>query len=95
MKSSAYLYKLLGNEGVVRRDLPQASPVSSLATPIDTVEAEALASRIHSSARNFSLLASLRPPQPQQPKLVSTAEGVAVRFTDEFLERFGLPAFCT
>ena len=28
-------------------------------------------------------------------ELVSTAEGVAVRFTDEFLERFGLPAFCT
>jgi hypothetical protein len=75
MKSSAYLYKLLGNQGVVRRDLPQAAPVPSLATPIDTVEAEALAARIHSSARNFSLLATLRPPQPQQPKLVSSGEG--------------------
>lgn len=28
-------------------------------------------------------------------ELVSTAEGVVVRFTDQFLERFGLPAFCT
>jgi len=75
MKSSAYFYKLLDNEGVVRRDLPQAAPVPSLATPIDIVETEALAARIHSSARNFSLLATLRPPQPQQPKLVSSAEG--------------------
>ena len=28
-------------------------------------------------------------------ELVSTSQGVTVRFTDEFLERFGLPAFCT
>lgn len=28
-------------------------------------------------------------------ELVSTAEGVVVHFTDQFLERFGLPAFCT
>src|SRR5688500_8453169 len=74
MKSSAYLYKLLDN-GVVRRDLPQASPVSSYATPLDTVEAEAHAARLDSSARNFSILATLRPAQPQQPKLVSSAEG--------------------
>jgi len=73
MKSSAYLYKLLDN-GVVRRDLPQASPVSSYATPLDTVEAEAHAARLDSSARNFSILATLRPAQPQQPKLVSSAE---------------------
>jgi hypothetical protein len=28
-------------------------------------------------------------------ELVHTVEGVIVRFTDEFLERYGLPAFCT
>ena len=26
---------------------------------------------------------------------VSTVEGVVVRFSDEFLERYGLPDFCT
>ena len=74
MKSAAYLYSLLDDEGVVRRDLPQAAPVPSLATPIDIVETEAFAARIHTSARNFGLLATLRPSQPQQPKLVSSAE---------------------
>src|SRR5687768_18607482 len=73
MKSSAYLYKLLDN-GVVRRDLPQASPVSSYVTQLDTVEAAAHAARLDSSARNFSILATLRPAQPQQPKIVSSAE---------------------
>jgi len=28
-------------------------------------------------------------------ELVSTSQGVVVRFTNEFLERYGLPAFCT
>lgn len=28
-------------------------------------------------------------------ELVNTVEGVVVRFTDEFLDRYGLPAFCT
>ena len=28
-------------------------------------------------------------------ELVSTADQMTVCFTDEFLERYGLPAFCT
>ena len=75
MNSAAYLYSLLNNEGVARRDLPQAAPVPSLATPIDKVEADAFAARIGASARNFGLMAALRPPQPQRPKLISSAEG--------------------
>jgi len=75
MKSSSLIYKLLENEGVVRRDLPESSPVRSLVPPNTDLEFDSLLARARTSARNHQFRNSLRPPQPAQPRLVSSSEG--------------------
>lgn len=75
MSSHAYLYSLLENEGVVRRDLPAASPAPNLALMATEVEQEAFEARARASARNLLFLEALQPPRPQQPSLVSSSEG--------------------
>ncbi len=75
MSSSAYLYSFLENDGVVRRDLPQSMAVPSIAIPVDAFELNALATRARASARNFEFLNNLHPPQPQNPKLIPSADG--------------------
>jgi hypothetical protein len=86
VKSSGYLDELLDDKGVVRRDLPEAGPAANLATPLNVVEADALATRLHSSARKFSLLRISRPSQPQSPKLVSSADvAFSVRAPDAYV----------
>lgn len=75
MSFSAYLYSLIGNDGVVRRDLPQSVAVPNIAIPVDVFELNALATRARASARNFEFLNNLQPPQPQNPKLIPSADG--------------------
>jgi hypothetical protein len=75
MKSSAYLYSLLENEGIVRRDLPVSSPAISLAPPVASEEFNAHEIRGRVRARSWHFREALKPPKPQQPKLVSSSEG--------------------
>ncbi|MEG4419261.1 hypothetical protein QUA70_11720 [Microcoleus sp. LAD1_D5] len=75
MEQSAYLYSLLDNDGVVRRDLPAASPALSLAPPSASAEFNAHEIRGKVGARSWPFRAALRPPKPHLPKLVSSSEG--------------------
>jgi hypothetical protein len=75
MSSSAYLYSLLNNDGVVRRDLPQSVAVPNISIPTDAFELNALATRARASARNFEFRNNLQPAQPQNPRLIPSADG--------------------
>ena len=75
MNSGAYLYSLLNNDGIVRRDLPQSTIVPNIAAPLDAFEVDALTNRAMARAHSFRFLESLQPPQPQQPKLIPSTDG--------------------
>ncbi|MGI2905489.1 hypothetical protein [Tolypothrix sp. VBCCA 56010] len=75
MKPAAYLYSLLDNKGVIRRDLPLAKPAADLAPLPANEEFNAHETRAIEGARSLVFKEALRPPKPQQPKLVSSSEG--------------------
>ena len=65
MKSSAYLYHLLDNKGIIRRDLPTSKVPSATSRELD----------INENQRSEKVRETLKAPKPQQPKLVSSSEG--------------------
>ncbi len=70
MKSSAYLYNLFGNKGIIRRDLPVSKFSSATSEELETNEISRSL-----EARGEKVREILKAPKPQQPKLVSSSQG--------------------
>src|SRR5262245_28962744 len=75
MNSSSRMYRLVDNEGIVRRDLPLGGPVVGLVPPMTNVDFESFEMRARSSARNHVFGLSVRPPQPERPSLIPSCDG--------------------
>ena len=69
MKSSAYLYHLLDNKGIIRRDLPTSKFPSATSRELNNENQRSL------QPRSEEVLERLKAPKPLQPKLVSSSEG--------------------
>lgn len=75
MNSAAYLHNLTNDSKIVRRDLPQASPVAGLTAMSVAAEFAALDSRALASALSLEFLAELAAASPQDPELIASADG--------------------